>query len=133
MDNNAASWYSTQVKPWFSPPSYLFGIVWSILYPVIFASFGFTIYKVIKKEMPPIVLLPLGINLISNLAFSPIQFGLQNNLLAAIDITIVLCSLIWFMVIVFNHDKIITYVQIPYLLWVAFATILQYSVTWLNK
>lgn len=130
---NASNWYSTQLKPSFSPPSYLFGIVWSILYPIIFATFGFTIYKVIKKEIPPIVLVPLGINLISNLAFSPIQFGLQNNLLAAIDITIVLGSLIWFIILIFNHNKIIGYAQIPYLLWVAFATILQYSVTWLNR
>lgn len=127
------TWYNSLIKPSFSPPSYLFGIAWSILYPIIFASFGFTVYKVIKKEAPSIMLFPLIINLVSNLLFSPIQFGLQNNFLAAIDITVVLVSLIWFTILAFKNLKIVGYAQIPYLLWVAFATVLQYSITWLNK
>jgi len=71
--------------------------------------------------------------LIFNFAFTPIQFGLKNNLLAAIDIALVLGTLVWLMLAIYPHLKWITYIQIPYLLWVLFATILQFTVTFLNK
>jgi len=73
------------------------------------------------------------LNLIFNLLFSPIQFGLQNNYLAALDITIVVGTLIWAMVSIFPYSRFIAYVQLPYLSWGLFATILQYSITWLNR
>lgn len=127
------NWYKTLVKPSFAPPSNIFGIVWSILYPIIFITYGYTIYLIIKKELPIQLLTPLILNLVFNLLFSPIQFGLQNNFLAAIDITLVLGTLVWFIVLMYPYSKILALVQIPYLLWVAFATILQFSITWLNK
>lgn len=133
MMNNSVEWYSSIIKPSFSPPSYLFGVVWGILYPIIFISFGYVVYLYIQKKIPFIVLLPFILNIIFNLLFSPLQFGLQSNLLAAIDITLVLGTLLWAMYLIFPYSNIITYVQVPYLLWVGFATILQYSITWLNR
>lgn len=127
------SWYENLIKPSFAPPSYLFGIAWSILYPIIFISYGYTVYLVYKKEVPQIVLAPLAINLVANLLFSPIQFRLQNNLLAAIDIVVVLITIVWFIYLIYPHSKVVAYAQIPYLLWVSFATILQFSITWLNR
>lgn len=126
-------WYQTLKKPFFAPPSWVFGTAWSILYPIIFISFGYVFYKVYKKKIPKYVATPFVLNLIFNFLFSPIQFGLQNNLLAAIDITIVVVTLIWAMKAVYRYSKIVTYVQIPYLLWGIFATILQFSVTLLNR
>ncbi|EKE00023.1 MAG: hypothetical protein ACD_22C00106G0017 [uncultured bacterium] len=73
------------------------------------------------------------LNLISNLSFSYIQFVLQNNYLTLIDIIVVLSSLIWLIKATYNKAKVVALVQIPYLLWVLFATILQISITWLNR
>ncbi|MDD4785358.1 MAG: tryptophan-rich sensory protein [Candidatus Shapirobacteria bacterium] len=49
-----------------------------------------------------------------------------------IDIILVLITLIWFMISIFPHVKWVVYLNIPYLLWVSFATVLQITVTYLN-
>ncbi len=131
--NKAYSWYQTLVKPSWAPPSWLFGPVWSFLYCLIALSFGSVFYKVATKSVPPVVALPFVLNLIFNLAFSPIQFGLRNNALAAVDILLVLGTLIWAIVVIFPYSSWIAYIQAPYLLWVIFATILQLTITFINR
>ena len=130
---NNVSWYQQLIRPTWAPPSWLFGPVWSVLYIIIFISFGTVFYKVARKELPLIVLLPFVLNIIFNIIFTPIQFGLQNNYLAALDIILVLGTLVWAMVIIYPHLKWVALVNIPYLLWVCFATVLQLTITFLNK
>lgn len=120
------------IKPTWAPPGWLFGPVWTVLYLLIAISFGKVFLMFFKKEIPFKVALPFILNLIFNAAFTPIQFGLQNNLLAAIDILLVLITLIWAMKVICPIKKWIAYIQIPYLLWVSFATILQLTITYLN-
>ena len=127
------TWYQSLAKPFWAPPSWLFGPVWTFLYAIIIASFGTVFYKVIKKELPAIVALPFVLNIVFNLLFTPIQFGLQNNYLAALDILLVLSTLIWCFVAIYPHIKWIAYAQLPYLLWVLFATILQLTITIINR
>ncbi len=131
--SQAYSWYSQLIKPFFAPPSWLFGPVWSVLYILIAISYGYVGYLFFTKRIPFIVLLPFILNLIFNFAFTPIQFGLQSNILAAIDILLVLGTLIWALLAIFPHIPWVTYINIPYILWVSFATILQLTVTWLNR
>jgi translocator protein len=131
--DSSYNWYSTLIKPSWSPPSWLFGPVWSFLYLLIAVSFGKVMLMGWKKEVPFMVVLPFILNLIFNFAFTPLQFGLKNNLFAAIDILLVLGTLIWAMMTIFPHAKWVAYIQIPYLLWVSFATILQLTITYLNK
>jgi len=76
--------------------------------------------------------LPFILNIIFNLAFTPLQFGLKNNILAAVDILLVLATLVWAMIAIYPHAQWIAYVQIPYLMWVLFATVLQFTITYLN-
>ena len=130
---NSYNWYSTLIKPSWAPPSWLFGPVWSVLYAVIAVSFGTVFYKAFTKQIPWIVALPFVLNLIFNFAFTPLQFGLKNNLLSAIDILCVLGTLAWAMISIFPYVRWITYAQVPYLLWVSFATVLQLTITYLNK
>jgi tryptophan-rich sensory protein len=104
-----------------------------VLYILIFASFGTVFYKVFTKQLPWIVALPFVLNLFFNFIFTPIQFGLRNNLLAAVDILLVLGTLIWAIYAIYPHVKWIAYIQIPYLLWVTFATVLQLTITYLNR
>jgi len=129
---NAYTWYSQLLKPFWAPPSWLFGPVWTFLYILIAISFGTVFWMAIKKEIPLIVALPFALNLIFNAAFTPLQFGLKSNVLAAVDILLVLATLIWAMAAIYPHVRWIALIQTPYLLWVAFATVLQLTITFLN-
>ena len=131
--NQSYNWYSQLIRPSWSPPSWLFGPVWTFLYVLIAVSFGKVFMMFLQKQIPFIVVLPFILNLLFNFIFTPIQFGLKNNLLAATDILLILGTLIWAMIAIYPHMKWVTYIQIPYLLWVCFATAVQLTITWLNK
>jgi len=145
MNPDTYNWYSTLIKPTWAPPSFLFGPVWTVLYAIIAVSYGTVFYKVYTGELPLMVALPFALNLIFNFSFTYFQFGLKNNLLASIDIALVLVTLIWALVALYsasltNHIETgapslawIIYANIPYLLWVSFATVLQLTITYLNK
>ncbi len=126
------TWYQQLIKPTWAPPSWLFGPVWSVLYLIVAITFGYVGWLFFKSKIPFIVVLPFILNIIFNLAFTPLQFGLQNNILAAIDILLVLGTLIWLMVAIYPYASWVTYANIPYFLWVSFATILQLTITYLN-
>lgn len=130
---NNYNWYSQIIKPTWSPPGWLFGPVWSFLYILIFISFGKVALMFFNKQISFLILLPFILNLIFNLAFTPIQFGLQNNLLATLDVILVLGTLIWAIIVIYPYAHWIAYMQIPYLLWVSFATVLQTTITYLNR
>ncbi|MBU3668588.1 MAG: tryptophan-rich sensory protein [Candidatus Taylorbacteria bacterium] len=132
---NEYNWYTELIKPTWAPPSWVFGPAWTFLYTIIFITFGYVFYKAYKREIPRIVALPFALNLFFNLIFSPIQFGLQNNLLASIDILLILGTIIWFMISTPKKVpalRFVSYANIPYLLWVTFATCLQLTITYLN-
>jgi len=130
---DTTQWYAMLIKPPFAPPSWIFGPVWTILYIIIIISFGYVFFNVLSKKWAVKIAIPFIINLVANLSFTPIQFGLKNNVLALVDILIVLGTIIWMMRVVWPLAPLVGWAQVPYLLWVSFATILQVSITWLNK
>jgi len=130
--NTNYSLYQKYIKPSWAPPGWLFGPVWTVLYIIILISFGYVFYKTANKEIPFNIALPFILNIIFNLIFTPIQFGLNNNLLAAADIVLVLVTQIWAFTIIWPYASWVAVVNIPYLLWVSFATVLQFTVTYLN-
>lgn len=130
---NKYNWYSQLIKPLWAPPAWIFGPVWTFLYIIIAISFGVVFYNFFKSKLPWTVALPFILNLIFNFVFTPIQFGLKNNFLAAIDILLVLGTLIWSIFAIYPHIRWVAYAQIPYLLWVLFATVLQLTITYLNR
>ena len=130
---NTYNYYQTLKKPSWAPPAYLFGPVWTFLYILIAISFGTVFWMTAKNEIPLLVILPFILNLIFNFSFTYFQFKLKNSLLAAIDVLLVLVTLVWAMTIIFPYANWITYLNIPYLLWVSFATVLQLAVTYLNR
>jgi len=126
------NWYSEIIRPTWAPPSWLFSPVWTFLYILIAISFSKVFWMYYKKAIPFKIALPFILNLLFNFLFTPIQFGLQNNLLALVDVILVLVTLIWAMKSIYPYKKWICYIQIPYLLWVSFATFLQATITYLN-
>lgn len=134
MNNNEMTkqWYSSIIRPRWAPPSWIFGPVWTVLYLLIAISFGSVFYMFNQGLIPFIVLLPFGLNLIFNFVYSPIQFRWRKYFLASVDILLVLGSLLWALVSIYPYAHWITIINIPYFLWVSFATILQITVTRLN-
>jgi benzodiazapine receptor len=131
--NPSSLWYSQLLKPEWSPPSWVFGPIWTFLYVLIFISFGKVFLMLQRKEIAFIIALPFILNILFNLAFTPIQFGLRSNILSSLDIVLILATLIWAMVSIYPYASWITYMQIPYLIWVSIATVLQLSITYLNR
>ncbi len=125
--------YAELAKPSWAPPSWLFGPVWTVLYAIIAVTYISVGKMYFAKQIPFMVVLPFILNIIFNAAFTPLQFGLKNNMLAAIDIALVLGTIIWMMIAIWPHAKWVVYWNIPYLAWVSFATVLQFTVTWLNR
>lgn len=125
--------YLDYKRPPLSPPSYLFGIVWPILYILIIISYGFVFYQVAEGNLGGAVAIPFIINLVANGLFTYFQFKLNNNFAATVDILIVLSTIIWTMIVVWPSYHWVMYMQIPYLIWVTFATYLQIGVTVLNR
>ncbi len=130
---NTYEWYQKLIKPTWAPPAWLFGPVWTVLYALIAGSFGYVGYLFVNKRIPFIIFLPFVLNIIFNIIFTPLQFGLRNLELATVDIILVLGTLIWAMVAIFLYAKWVTYINIPYLIWVSFATVLQITITFLNR
>ena len=130
---NRYNWYSQLIKPSWSPPAWIFGPVLTFLYILIAISFGKVFLMFFQRKVSFVVILPFILNIIFNFAFTPLQFGLKNNLLAAVDVILVLGTLIWAIIAIYPHARWVAYIQIPYLFWVSFATVLQLTITYLNK
>jgi tryptophan-rich sensory protein len=125
-------WYNALAKPSWTPPPATIGLIWQILYPIIVVTFGFVFVQAVRGKLPWIVAVPFAINLAANLLFTPIQFGMRNLPLAAVDILLVLGTIAWMIVAVWPHYRWVALAQLPYLAWVATATVLQLSITAMN-
>lgn len=126
-------WYNGLSKPSWTPQPSTIGFIWQILYPVILVTFGFVFVQALRRKLPVSVAIPFALNLIANLIFTPIQFGLRNLTLASIDIVVVWGSILWMIAVIWKHYRWIAIAQIPYLIWVTLATILQLSISWMNR
>lgn len=126
-------WYKQLAKPSWAPPAWVFGPVWLVLYVGIVITFAAAANMFARSQISWLVLLPFFLNIVFNVAFTPLQFKLKNNTLALLDIILVLLTLIWALLKIYPFAPWISLVNIPYLLWVTFATVLQSIITWLNR
>jgi len=130
--NDFLPWYNSLAKPSWTPSPSTIGTIWQILYPIILVTFLYVFVQAARRKIPGRVALPFAINLVANLIFTPIQFGLRNLPLAALDILIVWGTIVWMIAAVWKHSRWVALAQVPYLLWVSIATVLQLSITWMN-
>ena len=115
-------WYQSLAKPSWTPEPRTIGLIWQVLYPVIAVTFGFVFVQAGRRELPWFVVLPFAINLVANLLFTPIQFGLRNLPLATADILVVWGTIAWMMAAVWRHYPWVALAQVPYFVWVSIAT-----------
>jgi translocator protein len=124
-------WYAALDKPVFNPPDWVFGPVWTILYLLM----GISLYLIWKSPASPIrklALIIFGIQLVLNFAWSFIFFYFQQPGFALIEIVILWFSILAMIIVFHRINRVAAYLQIPYLLWVTFATLLNASIWWLN-
>lgn len=127
-----SGWYSTLNKPFFQPPNWLFGPVWSILYVMIGLSAGLIWTKVEPSAAKNLAIKVFIFQFFLNLIWSPVFFGLKMILPAATIIIV-----LWFFILInirmFSKlHKTAGKLLIPYLLWVSFATCLNVAIVILN-
>ncbi|MCZ8177571.1 MAG: tryptophan-rich sensory protein [Rhizobium sp.] len=128
LTNMPGDWYQSLQKPFFNPPSWLFGPVWTTLYVMIGVA-GARIWQ----RAPKSAAMQLWFaQMAFNLMWSPAFFGLQNPELALVVIAGMLATIIAFMVKAKPIDRISTLLFVPYLAWVSFASVLNLSLAWLN-
>ena len=126
-------WYDALRKPAWTPEPEFIGLMWQIIYPIIILTFGFVFVQAARGNLPRTVALAFAINLVANLVFTPIQFGLRNLPLASMDILVVWGTIVWMVAAVWQYHRWVAIAQAPYFAWVSVATVLQLSITWLNR
>lgn len=126
------SWYTTINKPFFNPPNFVFGPVWTIL----FILMGISLYIIwttkSNSKQKKIAIYLFGIQLVLNTLWSIIFFGLQNPLFAFIEIVILWVAILLTIINFKKISKTAAYLLIPYILWVSFAAVLNFSIYYLN-
>jgi len=126
------TWYAGIQKPFFNPPGYLFGPVWTFLYLLMGVSF----FLILQEKKSPEKKAAIQIFLIQitlNFFWSFLFFKFQLLGLAFIEIILIWLS-IGLMIQRFKKvNRTAAYLQLPYLLWVSFATVLNGSIWWLNS
>ena len=121
-------WYAALQKPSFNPPNWIFGPVWTLLY-VLIAITGWRTWKRSRKGTSMFI---WWVQLALNFAWSPTFFGLQQVGLALAIIIALLASILTFIAVSWRSDRMAAWLFVPYLGWVAFATLLNASIYALN-
>ena len=127
-----AVYYNSLEKPFFSPPDFVFGLAWGIIYPLIGLAAVWMFYLAVKNKIDQKLIMLFVMNMIGNIMFSPIQFILQNNILASFCILYVFATLSWFQMLAIKQSKLLFILMLPYWIWIIFATFLQLIITWIN-
>ena len=130
--NQLALWYAAQIKPWFAPEPWVFGVAWGVIYPLMIVSFGYVLYQVVIGKWSWPIIFPFVLNVIFNLAFTPLQAYTKSNMILSIDIVLVLLTLTVALVTVWQYARWVVYINVPYLAWGLFATTLQLTLWWVN-
>ncbi len=125
------SWFTTIEKPFFNPPNYLFGPVWTTLY-FLMAFALYTILKLPKSPQKSRMLFIFIAQMILNILWSFLFFQFHLIGVAALEMFVLWLFIIALIVGLFKFNKIVAYLQVPYLLWVTFAFILNCSIYYLN-
>lgn len=126
------TWYDTLSKPFFSPPAWVFGPVWTILYIMIGISLFLVWTKKADSDIKRSALYIFFAQLFLNAIWSPIFFGLQSPFTALIIIALLWVTIIININIFYKVSKTAALLLVPYLLWVSFATVLNFALWQLN-
>ncbi|MDE3742927.1 TspO/MBR family protein [Maribacter polysaccharolyticus] len=125
-------WYVSLNKPVFNPPNWIFAPVWTMLYIMMGIAAGLVWAKGFYHLWVKTALYHFGFQLILNAAWSIVFFGFKQPFWGLVVIITLLCLVVltirWFRIV----SKLASWLLIPYLIWVGFATVLNYKIWELN-
>jgi len=128
---NVTTWYKELAQPPWTPPPWLFGPVWTVLY-VMMAVSAWLVWKCgdASTSRRPLVL--FGIQLVLNVAWSWLFFGMKSPGIALIEILVLLGAIALTMISFGKISRLAGLLLMPYIMWVMFATSLNAGFWWLN-
>jgi benzodiazapine receptor len=134
--SSVTNWFPMLVKPWFSPPSWLFGPVWIIMYFLM----GLSLYiiwnskaELSKQKYRKQFFILFGIQLILNALWSFLFFGLKTPIYGLIDILFIDIVVAMTIIYAYRVSKYAAILLAPYMVWITFATLLNFDIVLLNK
>ena len=127
-----ATWYVHLNKPFFSPPNFVFGPVWTVLYALMGISI-FLIYEAkISKNEKHLLLKLFGFQLVLNFLWSVLFFGMHSPWLGFLEIIFLWLTILILIFKFYKYSKQASFLLIPYLFWVSFASLLNFFIIILN-
>ena len=125
------NWYSTLQQPSFNPPNWVFGPVWTTLYILMGVSL-YMIWTLAPGKERNMALLAFGIQLLLNFGWSFFFFYFKTLGFALVEIVALWISIVFMLILFYKIKPLSAYINIPYLLWVSFATVLNAAYYKLN-
>lgn len=130
--SSVTSWYPTLAKPAWNPPAWLFGPVWTLLY-VLMAVAAWLVWKCRPAPGVGAALRVYFGQLGLNLVWSVIFFGMRQPGLAVAEITLLWLAIAGTIILFRRHSKAAAWLMVPYLAWVTFAAVLNFTIWQLNR
>ena len=122
------AWYASLAKPSFNPPNWIFAPVWTALYLLM----AIAAWRVYQRAGVTTAIVLWGTQLVANAAWSPLFFGLHTIGAALVDIGLLLALVLATTLAFFRHDRVARLMMVPYVVWVSFASVLNFSIYRLN-
>lgn len=129
---SVGTWYATLVKPPFNPPNAVFGPVWTLLY-LMMAVAGWRVWRAAGFAGAVAAFTAFALQLVLNVCWSLIFFGLQAIGPALVEIVVLLAAIVLTALLFRRHDRLAAWLFVPYIAWVSFATLLNAALWWLNS
>lgn len=131
--SSVTTWYPTLIKPWFSPPNWIFGPVWTALYIMIGIALYLVWEKGYAKKTVRFALWLFIVHLVFNTAWSVVFFGLHSPFGGLVIILILWTLIVALIRKFYKIQRAAAYLLVPYLAWVSFATVLNCAIWLLNR
>ncbi len=124
-------WYKTIAKPTWNPPGWIFGPVWTTLY-IMMAIAGWLVWKQAGFKAAMLPLTSFGVQLLLNVAWSWIFFGMHQPGWAFTEIIVLWLAILTTTILFFKKSTFAGSLMVPYLAWVSFASVLNFTIWQLN-
>ena len=126
------TWYATLVKPSWNPPSWLFGPVWTTLYLMMGVASAMVWQRRGQSPIAQTALVVYGVQLVLNVLWSFLFFGAQSPAFAFVCIVALWFAILLTIVLFWRVNHTAALLLVPYILWVSFASVLNFTIWRLN-
>lgn len=130
--NSIETWYATLEKPFFNPPNWIFGPVWTVLYILMGYAAGRVWTSSVNDGLKRSALTAYVVQLLLNAAWSILFFTLQAPLVALVEMLLLWATILWCMRWFKQVESVAWKLLVPYILWVSFAAVLNAAIGYLN-